>query len=170
LAHTQVQLARGTSAQTLAYTGPAGEVTVNTDDWSLRVQDGATPGGRPLRTIGTNLLYEQPASGAILTAAAHQAAYIVDPAGPLPALTIVMPSAPNDGDGFLVVTTAPIALLTVSPAAGQSVDGAPSGLAASGSLRWLYRAADATWYRSGAAGLAAAAFAAATALVPLGAA
>jgi hypothetical protein len=170
VAHTQVQLARGTSAQTLAYTGPAGEVTVNTDDWSLRVHDGATPGGRPLRTIGTNLLYEQPASGATLTATAHQAAYLIDPTGPLAALTIIMPSAPNDGDGFLVMTTQPIALLTVSPATGQSVAGAPQGLAPDGSLRWQYRAGDAIWDRSGAAGLALDAFAAAAALVPFGAA
>lgn len=170
MAHTQVQLARGTSAQTLAYTGPAGEVTVNTDDWSLRVHDGATPGGRPLRTIGTNLVYDQPASGATLTAAAHQAAYLIDPAGPLAALTIVMPSAPNDGDGFLVMTTQPIAQLTVSPAAGQSVAGAPQGLAPDGSACWQYRAADATWNCSGASGLALDAFAAATALAPLGAA
>jgi hypothetical protein len=170
LAHTQVQLARGTSAQTLAYTGPAGEVTVDTDDWSLRVHDGVTPGGHPLRTIGTNLVYDQPTSGATLTAAAHQAAFLVDPAAPLAALTIVMPSSPNDGDGFLLMTTAPIAQVTVSPAAGQSVDGAPTGLAPNGSASWQYRAATATWYRSGAAGLALDAFAAATALTLRGAA
>ena len=166
MSHTQVQHARGTSAQTLAYTGPAGEVTVNTDDWSLRVHDGATPGGRPLRAVGANYDYQQPASGATLTASAHLAAYVVDPLAPLGALTIVMPSAPNDGDEFLVVATQPIALLTISPAAGQSIVGAPTGLAAGGAARWLYDATQASWYRAGGAALAGEAFTQAMALVP----
>jgi hypothetical protein len=164
-----VQQARGTSAQTLAYTGPAGEVTVNTDDWSLRVHDGASPGGWPLRTTGANYSYQQPADGATLTAAAHLAAYIVDPAGPLATLTIVLPPAANDGDVFLVATTQPIASLTISPAVGQSVSAAAAGLGPGGALRWQYRAANATWYRTAAAGLGADAFVQATALTPLGA-
>ena len=163
MSHTQVQHARGNSAQNIAYTGPAGEVTVNTDDWSLRVHDGATPGGWPLRPIGANYSYEQPSSGATLVAGAHLAAYIIDAAGPLSALTIVLPSAPNDGDEFLVVATQPIALLTVDPAAGQSVIGA-AGLGQNGALRWQYRAENAAWYRTGGTNVAAAAFAQAAAL------
>lgn len=167
MAHTQVQHARGTSAQSLAYTGPAGEVTVNTDDWSLRMHDGATPGGWPLRSTGANYSYQQPAGGATLTATAHLAAFVIDPAGPLAALSVVMPAAPNDGDEFRIVTTQAIALLTVTPAAGQSVAGAPAGLGAGGAVLWQYRAANATWYRSGGAGLAADAFAQASALAAL---
>ena len=45
---TQVQHARGTGADFASYTGPAGEICVNTDDWSLRVQDGVTVGGWPV--------------------------------------------------------------------------------------------------------------------------
>lgn len=45
MSHTQVQWARGTSAQAAAYTGPAGEIVIDTDDYSLIVQDGATAGG-----------------------------------------------------------------------------------------------------------------------------
>lgn len=52
MSHTQVQWARGTSAQVLAYTGPAGEVVVDTDDYSLAVQDGATAGGYARLTPG----------------------------------------------------------------------------------------------------------------------
>lgn len=164
MAHTQVQRARGTSAQNLAYTGPAGELTVNTDDWSLRVHDGATPGGWPLRAIGTNYSYQQPSSGATLTAGAHLGAYIVDPAVPLSALSIVLPSAPNDGDEFLVVTTQPIGLLTVSPAAGQSLNGSAAGLGQNGAVRWQYRAANTTWYRNGGINHTADAFAKAAAI------
>jgi Major tropism determinant N-terminal domain len=154
LAHTQVQRARGTSAQNLAYTGPAGELTVNTDDWTLRVHDGATPGGWPLRAIGANYSYQQPTTGTTLTAAAHLGAYLIDPLGPLAALTIVVPSAPNDGDEFLVVTTQPIGA---------------GGLGTNGAVRWQYRSANSTWYRNGGINHSADAFAKTLALSPFGA-
>lgn len=40
-----IQLRRGTAAQHTAFTGAVGEVTVSTDDRTLRVHDGVTPGG-----------------------------------------------------------------------------------------------------------------------------
>ena len=42
---TQVQLRRGTAAQNDAFTGAVGEVTVDTDNDTLRVHDGGTAGG-----------------------------------------------------------------------------------------------------------------------------
>lgn len=42
---TQVQFRRGTAAQTAAFTGAVGEVTVNTDTHQVHVHDGLTPGG-----------------------------------------------------------------------------------------------------------------------------
>ena len=148
MAHTQVQRARGTSAQNAAYTGPAGEITVNTDDWSLRVHDGVALGGWPLRAIGANYAHQTPTSGATLTAAAHLGAYILEPAATLASLSIVMPSAPNDGDAFEVATTQQITALTINPAAGQSVmGGGPLTLAADGGVAWRYRGANTTWYR-----------------------
>ena len=74
MSHTQVQWGRGTSGQHAGYTGPAGEVTVNTDDNSLRVHDGAKTGGWPLRAVGANYSYQMPASGTTLTAPAYLAA------------------------------------------------------------------------------------------------
>jgi hypothetical protein len=41
----QLQLRRGTTAETLLFTGAQGEVTVDTDKNSLVVHDGTTPGG-----------------------------------------------------------------------------------------------------------------------------
>ena len=41
----QILLKRGTTAKNLAYTGPAGEVTIDTDLDTLRIHDGVTPGG-----------------------------------------------------------------------------------------------------------------------------
>ena len=42
---TQVLLKRGTTARSLAYTGPLGEPTMDTDLNSIRIHDGVTPGG-----------------------------------------------------------------------------------------------------------------------------
>ena len=40
-----ILLKRGTTTKNLAYTGPAGEVTIDTDLDTLRIHDGVTPGG-----------------------------------------------------------------------------------------------------------------------------
>lgn len=52
MSHTQVQLSRGNTIQIASYTGPQGELTINTDDSSLVVQDGATAGGKTRFTPG----------------------------------------------------------------------------------------------------------------------
>lgn len=41
----QIRLRRGTTAQNTSFTGAQGEVTMDTDLNTLRVHDGATPGG-----------------------------------------------------------------------------------------------------------------------------
>lgn len=48
---TQVQFRRGTTAQNAAFTGAAGEITINTSNVSLRVHDGSTAGGTELATL-----------------------------------------------------------------------------------------------------------------------
>ena len=47
----RVQLRRGTTAQTNAFTGAVGEVTVDTDKKTLVVHDGTTAGGFPQAAI-----------------------------------------------------------------------------------------------------------------------
>lgn len=51
---TALQLRRGTTAQTAAFTGLAGEVTVDTDKDTLVVHDGTTAGGFPAARAGAN--------------------------------------------------------------------------------------------------------------------
>ncbi len=46
MSNVQVQLRRGTTAQHAVYTGPQGEVTVDTDKNALVLHDGATAGGK----------------------------------------------------------------------------------------------------------------------------
>jgi hypothetical protein len=45
---TQVQFRRGTAAQNNSFTGAAGELSINSDNNSLRVHDGTTDGGYEL--------------------------------------------------------------------------------------------------------------------------
>ena len=147
MSHTQVQWGRGTSSQHAGYTGPAGEVTVNTDDNSLRIHDGNKAGGWPLREVGANYSYQTPTSGTTLTAPAYLAAYVLEPAATLASLTIVLPPAANDGDVFEIATTATITALTASPVSGQTVKGGSLMLAANGGIAFRFRAANSTWYR-----------------------
>ena len=131
-----------------AYAGPLGEVVVNTDDFTLHVQDGSTAGGHQAGgPAGGNYSYQQPASGTTLTAPPYLAAYVMDPAATLAALTVVTPPGANDGQIFELSTTQAITALTVSPAAGQSVNGGSLTLAAHGGAGWRFRAANNTWYR-----------------------
>ena len=50
MSNVQVQLRRGTTAQHAVYTGPQGEVTVDTDKNALVLHDGATAGGKVMPT------------------------------------------------------------------------------------------------------------------------
>lgn len=45
---TQIRWRRGTAAQHATFTGAAGEITVVTDEYSLRIHDGITAGGHPI--------------------------------------------------------------------------------------------------------------------------
>ena len=94
MSHTQVQWARGTTAQVAAYTGPQGELVLNTDDWSLQAQDGVAAGGwviRPRFNLRT------------VTASGAQSVNITDdiiawaPVTPA-AATFTLPSSPRVGD------------------------------------------------------------------------
>ncbi len=41
----KVRFLRGTQAANTAHTGPAGEITIDTENWRVRLHDGLTPGG-----------------------------------------------------------------------------------------------------------------------------
>jgi hypothetical protein len=49
---TQVQFRRGTTSQNNAFTGAAGEFTVDTDVWTIRLHDGTLQGGHTIPTLG----------------------------------------------------------------------------------------------------------------------
>ena len=124
MSHTQVQWARGTTAQVAAYTGPPGELVLNTDDWSLQAQDGVAAGGwviRPRQNVRT------------VTATGAQAVAFTDdlaawaPTTPA-ATTFTLPSSPRLGEShaFKYLASTGGFSLTVAAPAGQTIDGQAS--------------------------------------------
>jgi len=48
---TQVQFRRGTTSQNNAFTGAQGEITIDTEAWTIRIHDATTPGGKVVPTL-----------------------------------------------------------------------------------------------------------------------
>ena len=122
MSHTQVQWARGTTAQVGSYTGPVGELVLNTDDWSLQAQDGVTAGGwvvRPRLNVRT------------VTGTGAQSVAITDDViawipGTPAATTFTLPSSPRIGEqhGFKYLAASGSFAMTVAAPSGQTIDGA----------------------------------------------
>jgi hypothetical protein len=124
LSHTQVQWARGSTSQVAAYTGPQGELVLNTDDWSVQSQDGVTAGGwviRPRLNVR------------IVTATGSQSVNVTDdliawvPGTPA-ATTLTLPSSPRVGEvhAFKYLAASGSFALTIAAPSGQTIDGAAS--------------------------------------------
>jgi len=125
VSHTQVQWARGTTAQVAAYTGLSGELVLNTDDWSLQAQDGVTTGGWVLRPR---------LNARVVSGTAAQSVNITDdviawaPTTPA-AVTFTLPSSPRIGElhGFkYLIVSGQMFAMTIAPPAGHTIDGGGS--------------------------------------------
>ena len=89
-----------------------------------------------------------PATGNTITATAGLGAFIIDPAGELATLNMVLPPAPVDGQVFEASTVQTLDALTVTAPAGATVlGGGPLILTANRGISWRYHAANTTWYR-----------------------
>lgn len=153
MSHTQVQWGRGTTGQVATYTGPSGEIVVNTDDNSLHVQDGATAGGHRLapgdavQTCAYS--YQAPANSFAITIPNGVNLLLLNGGATLASGTITLPAAPLDGQLVTVASRFAVTGLTVAANSGQtlSAGSAPTTLAANGAFAFVYRAGDANWYR-----------------------
>lgn len=119
----------------------------------------------PYVTVGTNgqidpslipptgeavMVWQQdvPTVGATVAVSANTRTQIVKPAGMLGTLTIKFPALPADARPLEIAFTQAITLLTLD-GNGAAINGAATGAAIGGFLKYRYRAADNTWYRVG---------------------
>lgn len=89
--------------------------------------------------------YIVPADGSTYTAPPAVDSVLLEPAGALAALTVLLPALPQDRDTFSVSSTHDITALTVGGA--YTVLNAPAGLLAGQGVCWQFRLANTTWYR-----------------------
>lgn len=69
------------------------------------------------------------------------------PSGTIAGFTSTMPASPADKQDLWISSTQTIMAFTLSPNAGQTVNGAPSNLAANTAVHYRYNSATATWFR-----------------------
>lgn len=91
--------------------------------------------------------YVVPTTGQSKTVGDTTKYYVMEPAGTLATLTVVMPTTPADGQEVFITSTQVVSALTHSPGAGQTLNGALTTLAANGNAAWVYRSTNTTWYR-----------------------
>ena len=63
--------------------------------------------------------------------------------------TLTMPTLPEDGQEFVISSRSIVTALTHNAAAGQTMRGALTTIAANGFAKYRYRASDAVWVRAG---------------------
>lgn len=88
--------------------------------------------------------YAAPTTGQTVTAAAGVDRLLIDPAGTLVALTVVLPASPVDGQLFIIATSQIITSLTIT----GTIIGSLSTLVLGGSARFIYSATAAKWFRA----------------------
>lgn len=99
--------------------------------------------------------YSAPLTGASITVAPGTRQVIVEPAGTIAALTLVMPAAATltEGQRFGFCSTQAITALTITDGAGATVQNKPTAMTiplttgAASCVQWVYVAAQAKWYR-----------------------
>ncbi len=96
---------------------------------------------------GNTLQYEAPEEAGTVTISSVSSAVIVEPATALTTLTVSLPSSLPDGQNINLCFAASVANLIVTTASATIV-GAPTASGSNGTLAFLYRLANTTYYRS----------------------
>ncbi len=92
--------------------------------------------------------YASPGTGATLTAAQGQGAWVLSPSGEIANLTVVLPVGTIEGQRFTVTSTQTIDNLVVNAAGAQTVTGGAVGvLGGNGGVEWRFRLDTTTWNR-----------------------
>lgn len=87
-----------------------------------------------------------PLAGDTVTMVAGQGNQILNPAGTLATLTLVLPPTPADGQIAHFSTTQTITALTLNAAAGDSILGAVTTLGAGNGRDYIYQLSSKTWF------------------------
>lgn len=90
---------------------------------------------------------QRPLTGATLTMAIGMSALVIDPAGTIATLHVVLPPDPTDGQIFELSTTNTITAITCTGDGGDTVEEGTGMLTGGGGLSWRYSLADTNWYR-----------------------
>lgn len=98
-------------------------------------------------TRGGSFINGSPVEGGTVVAGASERRRILDPAGPLNALTLVMPPDPVDQDFYDLATSQPIVSMTILPAGAQIVNGNSFSFSANSGVGWMFNTGNSTWYR-----------------------
>lgn len=105
-----------------------------------------------LKVDGTNgvlqaYAYEAPSSSPYTyTFPAGVQLLLLAPTGTIASGTVTMPASPVDGMNITITSTQQITALTVNGNTGQSIVGGYNFLSAGGSLTFVYRLSNTTWY------------------------
>jgi hypothetical protein len=120
---------------------------VLTTDRVAFVRSGVTYYGALPASVEVVSDYVVPVDGGTETATVGQGAFTLDPAGPLAALTVILPQATGDDQIFEVQTSQTITAFTASTGDGSAIGGAgPFVLAANGSVSWRYKLTQNKWF------------------------
>lgn len=151
--------ATGSSGQVCASTVPAGPTGLTGNEYVGA--DTALAQGRNPQTVkipsrllgGGAIAFEAPLTGVTYTVSASTGKLLIKPAGTIAAHTIVLPAAADllDGQTLEVTSTQTITALTVTAGSGTTVNNSPTALTPSTTAqmgyKFIYRAADTSWYR-----------------------
>jgi hypothetical protein len=124
---------------------PVGTVTPN--DMFMGYGDGRW--GAIGARLDQSLSLQVPTTGFAITIAKACGLLILDPAGTLASGTITLPAAPMNGQICKISSSKAITALTLSPSAGQTLNGALTTLPANGFAEYTYVTSTTTWYRTG---------------------
>lgn len=92
--------------------------------------------------------FNVPTTGFSITVANGTQFLILAPANNLGGGTITLPAGPLDGESLTLSCTHNVTSLTLTPGAGQTIANTVSSLSAGVGVSFLYRSANATWYRT----------------------
>lgn len=100
--------------------------------------------------------YQAPLTGATITETAVMRQLIIEPAGTIATLTVVLPAATTlvDGQRWGMCSTQIVTALTITPGTGTTVSNTVTAMAVPNTVgqascpEWIYRTANTNWYRT----------------------